>query len=210
MTGRDGTGLLTHNSLRLSSCICMLLCLITAAFATADSGTHQSGYAGEEKRSIKSLSADDIQQLEEGKGWGLAKVAELNGLPGPAHVLEMKNQISLNPEQEEQIRVLFEGMQSRAIPLGKELIDLEKNLNDAFANHTITDSQLHQMLESISKVRMKLRFVHLQTHLETPDILTTEQVETYNRLRGYVAEDPCRNIPQGHNVEMWKKHNACD
>jgi hypothetical protein len=30
----------------------------------------------------------------------------------------------------------------------------------------------------------------------------------YNKLRGY-SNDPCQNIPEGHNVEMWKKHNGC-
>jgi hypothetical protein len=57
----------------------------------------------EEKREIKSLSATDIEELQNGKGWGLAKAAELNGVPGPARLLEMKDETDLSAEQ---IRVI--------------------------------------------------------------------------------------------------------
>ncbi|MCP4935580.1 MAG: hypothetical protein GY927_15590, partial [bacterium] len=67
------------------------------------SGDHVSKYAGQEKRMIKSLSADDIAELQKGAGWGLAKAAELNGVPGPAHLLELKHEIVLTPEQIEKI-----------------------------------------------------------------------------------------------------------
>jgi len=36
-------------------------------------------YEGFETRAITSLSASDIAALEQGKGWGLALPAELNG-----------------------------------------------------------------------------------------------------------------------------------
>jgi len=45
----------------------------------------QQPYAGQEKRQISSLSQQDVDDLLGGKGWGLAKPAELNGYPGPAH-----------------------------------------------------------------------------------------------------------------------------
>lgn len=47
---------------------------------------HQGGisrpYAGMQTREVKSLSAQDIMDLREGRGWGLALPAELNGRPG--------------------------------------------------------------------------------------------------------------------------------
>ena len=46
-------------------------------------------YAGQQARPIKSLSDDDIAALREGEGMGMAKAAELNGYPGPAHVLQL-------------------------------------------------------------------------------------------------------------------------
>lgn len=170
---------------------------------------YKSDYVGQQNRLIKSLSADDIEELRHGKGWGLAKAAELNGMPGPSHILQMKKKISLTREQEVQVRTLFEDMKSKAIPLGNELIELEKKLNDSFANKTITKELLIQQLDSIAEARKKLRYVHLVTHLMTPSILTPQQIEKYNRLRGYNSGDPCKNIPEGHNEKMWKKHNDC-
>lgn len=60
---------------------------------------HHTPYMGEERRAIKSLSEEDIAELRRGGGWGLAKAAELNGLPGPLHLLELRDEIALVPEQ---------------------------------------------------------------------------------------------------------------
>jgi Spy/CpxP family protein refolding chaperone len=182
--------------------------LATPCWAT-DQHDYHSKYAGQEKRQIKSLSSDDIQQLQQGKGWGLAKAAELNGMPGPAHVLEMKKEIGLSSQQEQQITRLFNDMKARAIPLGKQLLQLEKKLNDSFARQDIDEQSLQQQLDEIATVRSKLRYVHLVTHLQTPQILTKQQVMLYNQLRGYGSADPCSNIPKGHDPQMWKKHNGC-
>jgi len=190
-----------------------LLAVIIALVYTANAAetpAYKSKYAGQEQRIIKSLSKEDILQLQQGEGWGLAKAAELNGMPGPAHVLQMKEQIALTKDQEEKINALYEDMKSKAIPLGKELIKLEKKLNDSFAKRTITKEQLNTQLDAIYKVQKKLRYVHLVTHLTTPSILTAKQIEQYNRLRGYGSDDPCKNIPKGHDAEMWKRHNNCN
>lgn len=176
---------------------------------SADNPSYKSNYLGQEKRAIKSLSEDDIQQLRTGKGWGLAKAAELNGMPGPSHILQMKDKISLSKEQTVAIQALFDDMQSKAIPLGNELIKLERKLNDSFANRTITNKLLDQQLEGIYQVTKKLRYVHLVAHLAAQNILTPQQIDKYNQLRGYSAADPCKHIPEGHDPEMWKKHNNC-
>jgi len=187
----------------------LLLAMTSASVAATSQHTLQSEYAGQEKRTIKSLSEDDIQQLNTGKGWGLAKAAELNGMPGPAHVLQMKNEIALTPEQEQQVRTLFNQMKSRAIPLGKQLIELERKLNQSFADRAISEQQLKAQLDAIADVYSRLRYVHLVTHLKTPALLSPQQVTLYNRLRGYSSDDPCSHIPKGHDPEMWKKHNDC-
>lgn len=169
----------------------------------------KSKYAGEEKREIKSLSNADIEELQKGGGWGLAKAAELNGMPGPAHLLEMKNEINLNAEQVQAIEELYKEMQQAAIPLGLDLIGLERQLNQAFAEKSITFEILEELLEKIARVRKDLRYVHLSTHLKTPNILTPRQITLYNQLRGYASNDPCGNIPKGHDPVKWKKHHDC-
>ncbi len=169
---------------------------------------YKSKYVGEEHRKIKSLSPNDIGELKKGGGWGLAKAAELNGVPGPAHILEMADKIHLTNEQKNKIQKIYNDMKIQAVTLGEQLIHLEERLNAGFSDRTITQALLEKSVQEIAKVRAKLRIVHLSTHLQTPNILTSEQIKLYNKLRGY-SEDPCQNIPEGHNSEMWKKHNGC-
>ena len=73
-----------------------------APAVAADSPTH-SPYAGEESREIKALAPDFIKGLKAGAGLGFAKSAELNGYPGPAHLLELQAEIPLNAEQTQAI-----------------------------------------------------------------------------------------------------------
>ncbi|MBT3972460.1 MAG: hypothetical protein HOE99_01485, partial [Acidiferrobacteraceae bacterium] len=78
---------MTHHTLKLIVAIFGLSLLSL----TAHGGSIvASPYVGQETRVIKSLSAEDIDDLINGRGWGLAKPAELNGVPGPAHLLEMQ------------------------------------------------------------------------------------------------------------------------
>lgn len=148
-----------------------------------------SPYAGEESRKIRTLSEEDIRQLENGEGWGLAKAAELNGLPGPAHILEMVDQgeMHLSADQLAQIRSLSQEMKARAVPLGLQLIEQEGELNGRFAAGDITESELRTLLTQISDTSAELRYVHLSTHLETLPLLTLHQIEVYNRVRGYTS-----------------------
>ncbi len=171
---------------------------------------YTSKYVGQEKREIKSLSDEDIKELKTGAGWGLAKAAELNGLPGPKHILEMKEEIELTAEQERMIVGLYNDMKKEAITLGKKLIGYEKDLNNRFAERKVDEKVLDELLTKISETYKSLRFTHLSSHLKTPTILTEDQIKKYNELRGYSSDDPCANIPLGHDPVMWRKHNNCD
>ena len=158
---------------------------ISAWAAPQDHSSHHSPYSGQQHRAIKSLSENDVAELRRGGGWGLAKAAELNGLPGPVHLLELKDEIALTPKQLTDIKALFNKMRSRAIPKGEQLIALEKQLDHAFKSRRITAHRLNSLLSDIAQTRSELRFIHLSTHLQTPKILTAEQISLYNRLRGY-------------------------
>ncbi len=184
----------------------LMVILILPVSAFGDG--YKSKYVGEEQRKIKSLSPDDINELKKGGGWGLAKAAELNGVPGPAHVLEMEGEIDLTDEQKQKVQKIYDDMKVKAVVLGEQLIRLEEKLNIGFSDKTINQEVLEKSIEEIAQVRAKLRIVHLSTHLQTPNILTNKQIALYNQLRGY-SEDPCQSIPEGHNAEMWKKHNGC-
>ena len=94
--------------------------------------------------------------------------------------------------------------------LGKEMIGLEQEMNDMFIDGTITKETLRQKLEQSGELYGQLRYIHLKYHIAMLDILTPDQVKLYNKLRGYSENgDPCVNIPAGHDMDMWKKHNNC-
>ncbi|NQV57643.1 MAG: hypothetical protein HQ503_17405 [Rhodospirillales bacterium] len=158
--------------------------LPTGAFAETQN-KHVSPYQGQQKRAIKSLSAKDVEDLSHGRGWGFAKAAELNGMPGPSHLLEMADAIELTSDQRAKIQSLFDGMKAEAVPLGKELVAGEIKLEQMFRGGKLGEDQLRAQLTEIGGVRTRLRHVHLATHLKTPAILSRHQIVTYNRLRGY-------------------------
>jgi hypothetical protein len=78
--------------------LALALCMPASTMAQHSHGS-QTPYAGMQNRAIKSLSDKDINELRRGGGWGLALAAELNGMPGPAHLLELKDQIPLDSDQ---------------------------------------------------------------------------------------------------------------
>src|SRR3954471_2384084 len=94
---------------------------------------HTSPYAGFESRPIKALSEQQVADLTAGRGMGLALAAELNGYPGPSHVIEMADKLVLTAEQRSQIETLFNSMKAEAMPIGAELIQREAALDRQFA-----------------------------------------------------------------------------
>ncbi|MEH6476703.1 MAG: hypothetical protein V7727_13505 [Sneathiella sp.] len=191
--------------------VCLLPILLLAVTAQASQIYHSqvSKYSGQEKRSIKSLSPDDISELRKGGGWGLAKAAELNGMPGPVHLLELKDKIPLSVEQVLALDKIYKAMKIKAIKQGERLITLEQELELLFRSGSVTPDTLRSTLSEISKTRMALRFTHLAAHLKSPEILSKEQIATYNEIRGYSNADPCHTIPEGHDKAKWLKHNGC-
>jgi hypothetical protein len=190
----------------------LALAILTActglAFAQHAGHAPAPPYAGEERRAIKSLSEEDIAELRRGGGWGLAKAAELNGIPGPAHLLELKDAVPLSEEQAAAIGEIFATMKADAIAEGERLIAHEQALEDAFRTRSITDDGLRRMLAKIEESRSALRYVHLAAHLSASALLTEDQIARYAALRGY--GDPCAHVPDGHDPAMWRRHNGCE
>ena len=149
-----------------------------------------SPYAGFDSREIKTLSEDDIEQLRNGAGWGFALAAELNGIPGPLHLLELAQEemIHLDDTQRKKIHELRADMLYQAVPLGEYLIEQERRLNTRFADGDLTRTELEELLTEIAATTARLRFVHLATHLDTARILTQQQIAHYNRARGYTGD----------------------
>lgn len=187
----------------------ILALVLTAASHQSAADESYTPYAGLETREIATLSESDIADLEAGRGWGFALAAELNGHPGPAHVLELAEALDLSHNQIARIEVIFQQMQEEALARGADFISAERALNAAFARGGLDATELAALVNAAGQARADLRFVHLSRHLYTLDVLTKEQVDQYNVMRGY-ADDPCTSVPEGHNETMWRRHNGCD
>lgn len=173
----------------------------------------RSPYAGEELRSIRSLSSDEVEALEAGTGdalGGLAKLAELNGYPGPRHVLDSAGQLGLMAEQRGAVDRIHADMKRQATALGRQLVERERELDAAFAQGAVSQEWLERGLTESARLSGELRNAHVRAHLTTKEVLTAGQVLRYNELRGYrVVADPCRNVPPGHDAAQWREHNGC-
>ena len=173
-------------SFHIRTCIAVA---IVAAAISAHAETPAAPYAGQQTRSIKALSDSDMTGLLSGSGAGFAKAAELNGYPGPAHVLELAGSLQLNAEQELATRSLLTAHKARAQSLGVELIAAERELDQLFAQKQADPVAVDRATQQVGLLQARLRFEHLKTHLTQTGLLAPEQVRRYAVLRGY-ATDP--------------------
>jgi hypothetical protein len=158
----------------------ILICAVLATSAP-------SPYVAEQDRPIKALSEEQVAELLAGQGMGLAKAAELNGYPGPRHVLDLSIELALSEAQAQQVQRIFAAMQARAIEVGRTLVDEERRLDALFHDHRATAESLSAALTRIGALQGELRRVHLQAHIDTTALLSSAQVAKYAQLRGYDA-----------------------
>ena len=152
-------------------------------------------YAGMDSRPIKALSEQQIAQLRTGHGMSLALAAELNGYPGPRHVLELADQLGLPDEQRRSVKALFDEMTAEAVALGARLIEREIDLDGQFAARTVSQDSLSAAMATIGEIQAELRKTHLKYHLLTAAVLTQHQVHAYSTLRGYAGNHHKANHP---------------
>lgn len=167
--------------------------LAAAASASAQHPGHASGaaapaaspYAGEQSREIKALSAQDQSAWTQGQGMGLAQAAELNGYPGPMHVLELAQHLQLTSDQSAATRALMGQHKAEVRRLGVQLVEAERHLDVVFRDKRATQANVREHTQAIANLQAEIRASHLQTHLKQMEVLTTAQVDRYNTLRGY-------------------------
>jgi hypothetical protein len=140
---------------------------------------------GMQSRAVKALSEQQVADLNEECSMGMALAAELNGYPGPSHVLELADKLELRPDQISAVRSLFGSMKQESIPLGTKLIEHEREMDRQFASRTVTPEGLRAATAAIARTQGELRETHLKYHLSTAALLDPRQIERYASLRGY-------------------------
>jgi Spy/CpxP family protein refolding chaperone len=177
-----------------------LLLLAAALIVSCNVAGAQSSqpYAGLDQRPIKALSHQQIDDLRAGRGMGLALAAELNGYPGPSHVLEFGDRLDLTADQRIRVQRLFEAMKQEAVPLGNKLVEHETELDRLFSARVVTSESLKANLAAISETQALLRESHLKYHLSTAALLDQSQMQRYAELRGYQRPDSSEGHKHHH------------
>ncbi|MCI0403358.1 MAG: Spy/CpxP family protein refolding chaperone [Acidobacteria bacterium] len=121
--------------------------------------------------------------IEQGQGFGMARVADRNGYPGPRHILDLAPHLHLTPEQIANAEALFAAMRQDALALGGKLLENEAALEKLFAAGAVDSEAARRMVEDSAVLRAQLRWVHLSAHLKAYNLLTAEQRARYHDLR---------------------------
>ena len=184
------------NILPIAACA---VAVFTALLSTAMAQSSQP-YSGMQNRPIKALSDQQVADLKAACGMGLALAAELNGYPGPSHLLELSDKLGLTSDQHSALKGMLDAMKAETIQLGENLVAQEKELDRLFAENVISEQQLMAATENIGETQAHLRNAHLRHHLLARAILQPSQIHRYAELRGYDAE-PQASTHHKHNQE---------
>lgn len=142
-------------------------------------------YAGLEQHRIKALSEEQAADLLAGHGMSFALAAELNGYPGPMHVLEHAGPLRLTPAQARQAEALRDTMAAQAKAIGARIVALEGELDALFASGEADPARLAALTAALGGLNGRLREVHLAVHIEMRAALSAEQRTEYARQRDY-------------------------
>lgn len=114
-----------------------------------------------------------------------AKAAELNGYPGPSHVLALATPLRLDGEQHSATQKLLDQHKSRASILGGQVMEAERSLDAAFAAKQIDAQRVDDLTLPIGTLQARFRAEHLKTHPAQTALLSPQQIASYQSLRGY-------------------------
>lgn len=174
--------------------ILALTCALGATVAFAQQHPHGKAhtpsaqpYAGQQTRAVASLSDEDVQGFLDGRGMGLAKSAELNGHPGPMHVLELAEELNLTAEQRKLVTAAFDRMKAKAKALGEAFVKAEKAVDQAFKAGPTQASEVSARVAEANRLLGEVRLSHLLAHVGITPVLTPEQRARYAELRGYTG-----------------------
>jgi Spy/CpxP family protein refolding chaperone len=152
--------------------------------ANAQHGMPPAGPGSPPAHMLAQMCATAFEKnIGEGRGFGMAFVADQQGYPGPLHVLELKDRLNLTPEQETRAQALLASMFAESRPKGERLLDAERKLRSLFSEGKADESSIRSSVAEVERARSDVRLVHLMFHLKTRDLLTAEQRRLYHETR---------------------------
>jgi Spy/CpxP family protein refolding chaperone len=168
-----------------TSCIAIFALLGLASACAAD-----MPYAGQQSRTIKALSDQEIADYVEGRGMGSSKAAELNHYPGPAHVIADSSRLGLTDQQKAETQSVFDAMSTAAKRSGAAIVAKEAELDALYASGQAAPGSIKELVTELASLQAEFRYTHLSAHLAMRTILTPEQIAKYDEMRGYTAAGP--------------------
>jgi len=178
--------------------IALSLSLATALAGTAGAQgpAHHGSHGEPASRPHHALAQTCDEAFEEnvrdGRGFGMAFVADQQGYPGPLHVLEMKDRLRLSRDQEAKAQGLLAAMFAESLPKSAKLLDAEGKLRQLFAANRPDEVAVRAAVAEIERARADVRLVHLLYHVKMRDALTDEQRRVYQEARWGAPTAPTR------------------
>jgi hypothetical protein len=143
---------MTVSTVLLALCVLLRGSFNPTVSAQAEPTPTPSGYGELLDTEIRGLSPDAIETYRTGAGGGLTLPAELNGYPGPRHVLDLAEELELTEDQREEIQDLYDTMLPEAILLGEQILQAEAELELAFRENRIDETFLETQLVEIGNL----------------------------------------------------------
>lgn len=150
----------------------------------AQHGMPRPGAGGPPPHMLAQMCATAFEKnIGEGRGFGMAFVADQQGYPGPLHVLELKDRLKLTPEQETKAQALLTAMFTESRPKSAQLLDAERRLRTLFVDGKADEAGVRSAVAEVERARSEVRVVHMLFHLKTRDLLSDDQRRVYHEAR---------------------------
>ena len=170
-------------TIALSFAIVAGLAGVAVAQGSAHHGSH-GGPGGTPHHTLAQTCDGAFEEtVRDGRGFGMAFVADQQGYPGPLHVLELKDRLRLSGDQEAKAQALLAAMFAESRPKSARLLSAEARLRQLFAAGTPDEAAVRTAVGEVETARAEVRLVHLMFHVKMRDALTDEQRRVYQEAR---------------------------
>ena len=115
------------------------------------------------------------------------------------HVLELADALALPAAQRTDTEVLIQRHKAEVRALGKTLIGVEEEIERLFATRSVSPEVLQNTLAKSADLQRRIRESHLATHLTQTTLLTSDQITSYTKLRGYGAVGKTHSSAHTHH-----------
>jgi Spy/CpxP family protein refolding chaperone len=164
----------------------LLVPLFVMAAQASDSQVDKSATV-DAKQSIKPISEYNLPGVGKGEGAGSGEAAELNGYPGPAHVIQMAANLGLDDRQIGAVKAIHEEMLQAVRAIAGEVKERQHELDALFESGTVTVAALEKATSAVSEAQGRLHFVHFRAHLKTREVLTPSQISTFKQIQAQAS-----------------------